>query len=251
MNEILSRAVPFGADTYLGELTGVAKAAMGGAPSTFWVVHVHSFITMKANTGTHFERFLHHLEVHYAGQETSPPPAAATRLVAVGACVVRANKVAASAFDAAKAALRQDAFNLGGRVTARMAVMASKQFSMTVLKTTASAAEDSCATTTREPHLLSSASEVFAAAGQGNSHSELASISPQQAVVSTQNRKEPEPCQRALEALYDASGGPKWKKHDKWKTDAPLEQWHGITVSAHCEEVAEMILPGNNLAGMF
>ena len=31
----------------------------------------------------------------------------------------------------------------------------------------------------------------------------------------------------ALEALYDATGGPSWTDSTSWKTDAPLGEWYG------------------------
>ena len=34
----------------------------------------------------------------------------------------------------------------------------------------------------------------------------------------------------ALEALYDATDGPNWTINTNWKTDAPLEEWHGVTM---------------------
>ena len=35
-----------------------------------------------------------------------------------------------------------------------------------------------------------------------------------------------------LVALYEATGGPRWKASSNWVTDAPLEQWHGISADA-------------------
>ena len=32
----------------------------------------------------------------------------------------------------------------------------------------------------------------------------------------------------ALEALYDATNGPAWTDSTNWKTDAPLNEWHGV-----------------------
>ncbi|MCY4430651.1 MAG: M12 family metallo-peptidase, partial [Rhodospirillales bacterium] len=34
----------------------------------------------------------------------------------------------------------------------------------------------------------------------------------------------------ALEAFYDATGGDAWADNTNWKTAAPLESWHGVTV---------------------
>ena len=34
----------------------------------------------------------------------------------------------------------------------------------------------------------------------------------------------------ALQALYDALGGPEWTHRENWGTGAPLEEWHGVGV---------------------
>ena len=34
----------------------------------------------------------------------------------------------------------------------------------------------------------------------------------------------------ALEALYDATDGPSWTDNTNWMTDAPLDEWHGVTM---------------------
>ena len=36
----------------------------------------------------------------------------------------------------------------------------------------------------------------------------------------------------ALIALYDATGGQTWTDSTNWKTDAPLDEWHGVTTDA-------------------
>ena len=51
----------------------------------------------------------------------------------------------------------------------------------------------------------------------------------------------------ALEALYDATDGPNWTDSTNWKTDAPLEQWHGVTM--HQGRVWGVDLHDNTLAG--
>lgn len=37
---------------------------------------------------------------------------------------------------------------------------------------------------------------------------------------------------RVLKAIYDSLGGEHWKNNTGWLTDAPLSDWHGITVNA-------------------
>ena len=64
---------------------------------------------------------------------------------------------------------------------------------------------------------------------------------------------------KALEAIYDATGGEKWSNQLGWKTGQPIEEWHGVTVatknitsspSRDCEgRVTELKLSNNNLSG--
>ncbi len=51
----------------------------------------------------------------------------------------------------------------------------------------------------------------------------------------------------ALEALYDATDGPNWTDSTNWKTDAPMDQWHGVRV--HEGRVWGVNLHENALAG--
>ena len=51
-----------------------------------------------------------------------------------------------------------------------------------------------------------------------------------------------------LEALYDATGGADWTENTNWKTDAPLDEWYGVTTDAD-GRVMGLELPGNRLAG--
>ena len=52
----------------------------------------------------------------------------------------------------------------------------------------------------------------------------------------------------ALEALYNATGGPDWTNNTNWLSDRPLSEWHGITVDSNgC--VTELNLPNNQLTG--
>ena len=52
----------------------------------------------------------------------------------------------------------------------------------------------------------------------------------------------------ALEALYDATGGPGWRNSTNWKTSAPLDEWYGVT-ARWPGRVTELSLPNNGLAG--
>ncbi len=52
----------------------------------------------------------------------------------------------------------------------------------------------------------------------------------------------------ALEALYDAAGGPGWTRRTNWKTSAPLGRWHGVTTDA-AGRVVRLSLRNNGLAG--
>ena len=51
----------------------------------------------------------------------------------------------------------------------------------------------------------------------------------------------------ALEALYDATDGPNWTINTNWKTDAPLDEWHGVTM--HQGRVWGVDLHDNALTG--
>ncbi len=52
----------------------------------------------------------------------------------------------------------------------------------------------------------------------------------------------------ALEALYDATGGPGWTNSTNWKTSAPLGEWHGVTTAA-AGRVTGLHLVYNGLTG--
>ena len=51
-----------------------------------------------------------------------------------------------------------------------------------------------------------------------------------------------------LALLYDATGGPGWKRSDTWLTDAPLGDWHGIEVD-DAGRVVAIDLTYNDLVG--
>ena len=52
----------------------------------------------------------------------------------------------------------------------------------------------------------------------------------------------------ALEAFYDATGGPGWADSTNWKTSAPLGEWFGVTTDGD-GRVRRLNLNGNALAG--
>ena len=52
----------------------------------------------------------------------------------------------------------------------------------------------------------------------------------------------------ALEALYDATGGPGWTDSTNWRTAAPLDEWHGVSTDT-AGRVTRLDLPGNGLTG--
>ena len=52
----------------------------------------------------------------------------------------------------------------------------------------------------------------------------------------------------ALEALYDATGGPGWTDNTNWKTSAPLDEWYGVTTDAN-GRVTDLKLHDNSLEG--
>ncbi|MDE0006117.1 MAG: M12 family metallo-peptidase, partial [Rhodospirillaceae bacterium] len=53
---------------------------------------------------------------------------------------------------------------------------------------------------------------------------------------------------RALEALYDATGGASWTTRTNWKTQAPLRDWHGVTTDGD-GRVTRVDLRRNGLVG--
>ena len=57
-----------------------------------------------------------------------------------------------------------------------------------------------------------------------------------------------EPDRATLDALYDATGGADWLTDTNWLTDAPLGDWHGVTVDEE-GRVTALELSGNGLTG--
>ena len=66
--------------------------------------------------------------------------------------------------------------------------------------------------------------------------------------VTTAASAGPESDREALEALYDATGGAGWTNGTNWKTELPLESWHGVTVDDD-GRVTELALADNGLVG--
>ena len=56
------------------------------------------------------------------------------------------------------------------------------------------------------------------------------------------------PDRAVLDAIYDALGGSGWVADTNWMTDAPLEEWHGVTTD-ETGRVVRLDLRGNGLAG--
>ena len=52
----------------------------------------------------------------------------------------------------------------------------------------------------------------------------------------------------ALEALYHATGGPRWTENSNWLTDAPLGEWYGVDVNT-LGRVSRLDLANNALTG--
>ncbi len=52
----------------------------------------------------------------------------------------------------------------------------------------------------------------------------------------------------ALTALYNATDGPNWSNSDNWLSDAPFNQWHGVTIDEN-GDVVELRLSENQLRG--
>lgn len=53
---------------------------------------------------------------------------------------------------------------------------------------------------------------------------------------------------KALEALFEATGGPSWSNHENWKTSVPLKDWYGVTTD-RSGRVVELDLSMNGLSG--
>ena len=51
-----------------------------------------------------------------------------------------------------------------------------------------------------------------------------------------------------LAEFYEAAGGANWANNANWNTDAPLDQWHGVTTDA-TGSVVELRLSNNRLSG--
>jgi len=52
-----------------------------------------------------------------------------------------------------------------------------------------------------------------------------------------------------LEKSYDACGGPRWEESTNWKSNVSFCTWFGIRCEGDSENVAMIMLSGNNLIG--
>ena len=52
----------------------------------------------------------------------------------------------------------------------------------------------------------------------------------------------------ALAAVYNATGGPDWKRSDNWLSDSPIGEWEGVDTDAQ-GRVVVLSLPANRLSG--
>ena len=51
-----------------------------------------------------------------------------------------------------------------------------------------------------------------------------------------------------LEALFETTGGRRWRNTDHWLTDSPLREWHGVDTDAY-GRIVGLDLSGNGLSG--
>ena len=58
------------------------------------------------------------------------------------------------------------------------------------------------------------------------------------------------PDRAALEALYNATDGPNWRRNDNWLTDAPLADWYGVETDGS-GRVESLVLGGRPADGLF
>ena len=61
----------------------------------------------------------------------------------------------------------------------------------------------------------------------------------------------PETDREALIALYNATDGPNWTDNDDWLSDAPINEWHGVTTDStgRTGRVVVLDLSENRLSG--
>ena len=58
----------------------------------------------------------------------------------------------------------------------------------------------------------------------------------------------PETDREALVALYNATGGPDWRRNNNWLSDVPISEWYGVTTDDN-GRVIELDLWNNQLSG--
>ena len=58
----------------------------------------------------------------------------------------------------------------------------------------------------------------------------------------------PETDREALVALYNATGGPNWRRNNNWLSDVPISEWEDVATDNN-GRVTELDLEGNQLSG--
>ena len=71
---------------------------------------------------------------------------------------------------------------------------------------------------------------------------------PQENAYYGSNEPCPSPDQEALEAMYNALGGPDWPNQENWLTEAPISEWHGVSTGPD-GRVTTLQLYNNKLKG--
>ena len=74
---------------------------------------------------------------------------------------------------------------------------------------------------------------------------------PESRTSSGQTTAEPtslETDREALVALYNATGGPNWRRNNNWLSDVPISEWEGVTTDGN-GRVTELDLHLNQLRG--
>jgi hypothetical protein len=55
----------------------------------------------------------------------------------------------------------------------------------------------------------------------------------------------------ALIRFYECTNGFKWRDKTRWCSSEPVHLWHGIKINARTGRINKIILPENNLCGLF
>lgn len=55
----------------------------------------------------------------------------------------------------------------------------------------------------------------------------------------------------ALMAIFNSMDGKLWRDKTRWGSSEPVERWKGVKINPHTGRVYKLILPENNLGGMY